>query len=435
MLNTKNDTLLCKKWIFLAVFAIACSGILSVIVIFLRLPFISCFTSFAQYIFDNALVIHVNLSNLVWMCSVISLLFIINLQKTNNCLHFLWTLAIFSMFLIFVSVFIPNTQIIKSNYVPVLQNKFFLFGLGLFITSVLVNAVLIYVLNKENSHLSVGQIGLIVMLISAFFCFILAYRNISPNLYYLDKNLFYEYLFWGSGHLLQFAFVQGNFLIYLIMLNFSINLTLKNKVIILSPMFINTVLAVGVPFIYFFYSVDSVELIQFFTWYMRIIGIILSCFLMIIVCCNIKTLLNQKTNYLLHSFVLFIYGGILGVLTTEGNVTIPAHYHGSVVGITISFMNFIYWLLPKLGCKEIKNSSVKLQIYTYSFGHFFHITGLAWLGGYGVLRKVADLPSISSVLARIFFIMGGAISVIGGILFVMIVFSSLFECKVTYQLK
>ncbi len=45
-------------------------------------------------------------------------------------------------------------------------------------------------------------------------------------------------------------------------------------------------------------------------------------------------------------------------ITIEGNVTIPAHYHGSVVGITIAFMNFVYWLLPKLGCKEIKSSIV-----------------------------------------------------------------------------
>ncbi|WP_225538082.1 hypothetical protein [Wolbachia endosymbiont of Mansonella perstans] len=54
---------------------------------------------------------------------------------------------------------------------------------------------------------------------------------------------------------------------------------------------------------------------------------------------NIKALLNDKGDYLLHSFVLFICGGMLGMLTIEGNVTIPAHYHGSVVGITIAFMN------------------------------------------------------------------------------------------------
>lgn len=424
MLNIQNNALLCQRWIFLAVCALACSGLLSIIVIFLRLPFISSLVPFAQYIFDNALVIHVNLSILVWMCSIISLLFIINLQNTNSWFNFSWVLSTLSMLLMFVSAFVPNTEVIKSNYIPVLQNKLFLFGLGLFTTSILVNAMLAYTSKKEVSFLSVGQIGLVIILVSSFLCFVLAYQNMPPD---SDKNLFYEYLFWGGGHLLQFAFTQGMFLVYLIMLS-DTSLASSNKITIL-PLFINTVLVVGAPFIYFVYSVDSAELIQFFTWHMRIAGAVLPCFLIILVCYNIRTFINDKSNYLLHSFLLFIYGDVLGILTIEGNVTIPAHYHGSVVGITIAFMNFIYWLLPKLNFKEVKSSMVRLQIYAYSIGHFLHITGLVWLGGYGALRKVADLPSISSMLARTCFIIGGAISVIGGMLFVIIVLSHLLKGK------
>ncbi|QMV45676.1 hypothetical protein HC358_00695 [Wolbachia pipientis] len=426
MLNIQNNAALCKQWIFLAVCALACSGLLSIIVIFLRLPFISSLIPSAQYIFDNALVIHVNLSILVWMCSIISLLFTINLQNTNSWFNFSWVLSTLSMLLMFTSAFVPNTEVIKSNYIPVLQNKLFLFGLGLFTTSILVNAMLAYTSKKEVSFLSVGQIGLVIILVSSFLCFVLAYQNMPPDLYHSDKNLFYEYLFWGSGHLLQFAFTQGMFLVYLIISD--VSLASSNKITIL-PLFINTILAIGAPFVYFVYPVDSAKLIQFFTWHMRIAGAVLPYFLIILVCCNIRTFTNDKSNYLLHSFLLFIYGDVLGVLTIEGNVTIPAHYHGSVVGITIAFMNFIYWLLTKLNFKEVKSSMVRLQIYAYSVGHFLHITGLIWLGGYGALRKVADLPSISSMLARACFIAGGAISVIGGMLFVIIVLLHLLKGK------
>lgn len=426
VLNIQNNAALCKQWIFLAVCALACSGLLSIIVIFLRLPFISSLIPSAQYIFDNALVIHVNLSILVWMCSIISLLFTINLQNTNSWFNFSWVLSTLSMLLMFTSAFVPNTEVIKSNYIPVLQNKLFLFGLGLFTTSILVNAMLAYTSKKEVSFLSVGQIGLVIILVSSFLCFVLAYQNMPPDLYHSDKNLFYEYLFWGSGHLLQFAFTQGMFLVYLIISD--VSLASSNKITIL-PLFINTILAIGAPFVYFVYPVDSAKLIQFFTWHMRIAGAVLPCFLIILVCCNIRTFTNDKSNYLLHSFLLFIYGDVLGVLTIEGNVTIPAHYHGSVVGITIAFMNFIYWLLTKLNFKEVKSSMVRLQIYAYSVGHFLHITGLIWLGGYGALRKVADLPSISSMLARACFIAGGAISVIGGMLFVIIVLLHLLKGK------
>lgn len=149
MLNIQNNASLCMQWIFLAVLALACSGLLSIIVIFLRLPFISSLIPSAQYIFDNALVIHVNLSILVWMCSIISLLFIINLQNTNHWFNFSWTLSILSMLLMFISAFVPNTEVIKSNYIPVLQNKLFLFGLSLFAASILINAALpTYRINK-----------------------------------------------------------------------------------------------------------------------------------------------------------------------------------------------------------------------------------------------------------------------------------------------
>ncbi|WP_225538081.1 hypothetical protein [Wolbachia endosymbiont of Mansonella perstans] len=70
---------------------------------------------------------------------------------------------------------------------------------------------------------------------------------------------------------------------------------------------------------------------------------------------------------------------------------------------------------------------VRLQIYACSLGDFFHITCLVWLGGYGILRKVVDLPSISLMLAHICFIMGGAVSVVGGMLFVIIVLLSLLK--------
>nr|WP_253300229.1 cbb3-type cytochrome c oxidase subunit I [Wolbachia endosymbiont of Chironomus riparius] len=388
------------------------------IIVFLRLPFISSNIPSAQYIFDNALTIHVNLSILVWMCSIISLLFIINLPYAKSWFNLFWILSIFGMSLMFVSAFVPNSEVIKSNYIPVLENKLFLFGLSLFVFSILITLIL--ALSKQTSLLSVGQVGIAVIFLCSFLCFVLAYQNMSPNLYHSDKNLFYEYLFWGGGHLLQFAFTQGMFLVYLIMLNPT------NSKITTLPLLINTILAACAPFIYFIYPVDSVELIQFFTWHMRIAGAFLPCFLIILVYCNIKTLINDKDNYLLHSFLLFIYGGVLGVLTIEGNVVIPAHYHGSVVGITIAFMNFIYWLLPQLNCKKAKNFIVKLQIYSYSIGHLLHITGLVWLGGYGALRKTANLPEISSILARICFIIGGVISVIGGMLFIVIIFSQLF---------
>ena len=45
----------------------------------------------------------------------------------------------------------------------------------------------------------------------------------------------------------------------------------------------------------------------------------------------------------------FGIGGLIGFLISGSNVTIPAHYHGSIVGVTLALMGVCYLLLPKLG--------------------------------------------------------------------------------------
>jgi hypothetical protein len=52
---------------------------------------------------------------------------------------------------------------------------------------------------------------------------------------------------------------------------------------------------------------------------------------------------------LVTSLVLFGVGGLIGFAIHGSNVKIPAHYHGSIVGVTIGMMGVAYWLLPRLG--------------------------------------------------------------------------------------
>ncbi len=52
---------------------------------------------------------------------------------------------------------------------------------------------------------------------------------------------------------------------------------------------------------------------------------------------------------LLSSILLFAAGGIIGFMIEGVNVVIPAHYHGSIVGVTLAFIGLAYYLLPQLG--------------------------------------------------------------------------------------
>jgi heme/copper-type cytochrome/quinol oxidase subunit 1 len=132
---------------------------------------------------------------------------------------------------------------------------------------------------------------------------------------------------------------------------------------------------------------------------------------------------------LVASLLLFGVGGALGFMISGLDIVIPAHYHGSTVGVTIAFMGFCYYLLPRLGFGPIPHRMAWWQPYLYGGGQLLHIIGLAWTGGYGVQRKTAGLAQGVDRLGEIAGMglmgLGGLISVIGGLLFLVVCYRSI----------
>ena len=130
------------------------------------------------------------------------------------------------------------------------------------------------------------------------------------------------------------------------------------------------------------------------------------------------------------SVVLFACGGALGFMINGLDIIIPAHYHGSTVGVTIAFMGLVYHLLPRLGFAAPAARLSFWQPIIYGGGQLIHIMGLAWSGGYGVQRKTAGLDQglehLGEVAGMGLMGLGGLISVIGGFLFLLIAFRSIF---------
>jgi heme/copper-type cytochrome/quinol oxidase subunit 1 len=119
--------------------------------------------------------------------------------------------------------------------------------------------------------------------------------------------------------------------------------------------------------------------------------------------------------------MLFFVGGAIALMINGVNVTIPAHYHGSIIGITVALMGLSYYVLEQKYHCLINHRVAKWQIYLYSFGQLMHITGLAWSGGYGVLRKSpGGMLSVKAKISMGLMGAGGLIAIIGGLLFVVI---------------
>ena len=171
-------------------------------------------------IFDTSLVIHVNLSVLVWGCSIISMVssFIISNSKFSKYFKYLNYCAFTGTLLMVLSVFFHSAEPIKNNYIPIINNQYFLSGLSIFIISILCYSILSTKSHNSNilQGISLGIHGTSIILTCAILCFSMSYYTIHTKKYI--PVLFYEYIFWGGGHILQLAFSQTLLLVYLIIL-------------------------------------------------------------------------------------------------------------------------------------------------------------------------------------------------------------------------
>mgnify|MGYP003551352622 CR=1 FL=1 len=134
---------------------------------------------------------------------------------------------------------------------------------------------------------------------------------------------------------------------------------------------------------------------------------------------------SPAKSALFASMALFLSGGILAYMIKGVNVVIPAHYHGSIVGVTLAFMGLAYILLPRLGYADVSTSKMaRWQPYVYGAGQLIHVIGLAWSGGYGVQRKTAGAEQMlltwQQKTGMGMMGLGGLIAIIGGIMFVLV---------------
>ena len=217
----------------------------------------------------------------------------------------------------------------------------------------------------------------------------------------IDPLTYYEVLFWGGGHALQFVWTLLMLVAWLWLAGalgarvpLSPRLTVLMFVLALACVFVT-------PYAYLAHPIASVEHRHLHTWAMRlgggvsIVPIGLAVLVALMRCDAPRTAAGGPLRTaLLGSMLLFAAGGMIGVFISGNNVKIPAHYHGCIVGVTLALMGLVYLLLPKLGYRAPGGRLATWQPALYGFGQLLHIIGLVWSGGYGVPRKVAGAEQV-----------------------------------------
>jgi cytochrome c oxidase subunit 1 len=412
--SEQNRTLVDQTltWTKIGVAALGLSGLYSIILVFLRTPFISDLITNKEF-FKTALVVHVDLSVLVWLLAGSVIIWLKNIRfSLPNITH---QAAFIGIILMAISPFMSGTEPVMNNYIPMLDNIAFIIGLSVFMTIIfLISIITISSIPRTHDEYA-AFIGGCLFVISIV-CFIISYDKLNREIIYpMDLHGFYEMLFWSGGHALQFLYMHTMYVIWIKLLD-----ARKFARIQILVMWINLLALIPILPIHLIYNIDSAEFISFCTEHMRYAGGV-SAFCMIgtliaeIICAEKESKWLFGIN---SSLFLFTAGGIIAILISEINVTIPAHYHGSIVGISISVMTMVYFILD-LNDRELKNA--KIQVITYALGQMMHIGGLAWSGGYGVLRKNPDMIlSMDAKISMGIMGLGGLVAIIGGLMFVVI---------------
>ena len=424
-----------RGWLWLGLLALIGSGVLSIILVLSRAPQFQGLLPSGDF-FRVALVVHVDLSVLVWFVSLGGILWTLSggrralgLNRAALAVAGLGTL------LMTISPFASRGEPVMANYIPVLENPVFLWGLAIFgigavmlVARSLIAAPAWIAPRNGAEALQAGlTLGLLPAVI-AIAAFALSWLTQPSG---LDGKAYYEILFWGGGHALQFIWTLFMLVAWLWLASAcGARIVLSPRVTLL--LFLLALAGVfSTPYAYLAHDVASVEHRNLLTWAMRlgggpaIVPVGLATVLGVLSLRRLDATLRPLRAALLSSVLLFAAGGMIGVFIQGSNVRIPAHYHGCIVGVTLALMGAVYRILPALGYQAPQGRLATWQPWLYGMGQLMHIVGLVWSGGYGVQRKVAGAEQVLRSTAEIAGMglmgLGGLIAIIGGLLFVVVV--------------
>lgn len=427
-----------RRWLMIGVWSLAIAGIFSLILVISRTPSF-CGIELLTKLFHEALVVHVDLSVLVWFVSIACMFWSLLSESSPPVIPFVRRSAqlcfILGMTFIALSPLDPKAAGVMSNYIPVITSPVFFIGLSLLLCGSLLMLFHLFT-SKKMSRAFAPPIRFAILSSGLIAVFSIAAYVWSFHLLpsQIDGQQYYEMGFWGGGHVLQFVHIQLIMVCWLWLATaLKPGFSISHKM--LYGLFaVGLLVALATPIAYLRFDITSSEFRHFFTSGMIMAGGIAPTILSLFI---IPVLWQKRAerkggqraiwSVLFMSLLLFIYGGLLGGLIQDQNVVIPAHYHGSIVGVTLAFMGISYLLLPRFGYKNVAGWKLAYwQPIIYGVGQIIHISGLAYSGGYGAVQRKTPcgemLPLAGDIKAAMGFMgLGGVLAIIGGLMFVVVV--------------
>lgn len=429
-------------WIAIAAGALAIAGLFAALLAFSRVPDSEAVFPWPAAFFHKGLVIHVIFSFVVWFVAVFCALTCVAAARLSEhggrpatatgMLAALGTMI--AAPLLFIPALLDRGEPTLNNYVPIIIDPLYYVGLAVLAFSAALAAVRLLATARPNAlrrqPVAAAVCAAAVIYLLALLCFTLALAALGPIPFSHDFN---EALTWGGGHILQFA---NTLLLMVAWCMLASPLANSGEALRTRALAVGSAIlllgALAGPAFYSIFVPFSAEQTRAFTLLQYLLGPSAA-----VVAVAILLTLPRPWPWreipglaLLLSMALFATGGVMGLFVDGFDTRTPAHYHGVIAAVTLSFFGlFFTWLLPALGRPLPSLRRQRLIIWLFAGGQWAACIGLFLAGGHGAPRKVAGeaqgLTDVAAMIGMGLNGLGGLIAIVGGILFIWSVFSVL----------
>lgn len=424
-----------RGWFLLAIGSLVLAGLLSLMLVVGRLPFLGwLFTD--PLFFKRALVVHVDLAIVVWFQA--GALTFLGLALGPR-LHRGVTVAAFALAGagvggMLVGALMPGAMPVLSNYVPVIDHPVFFAGLvcwfagaGLFFAHALMTPARTDARTLAPTVVIALRASAAANLL-AIVTIIGAWRTTTSAV----PTIYYELLFWGGGHVLQAGNVAAMLALWLHLLGrWTERETLPVSAV--AALMVALVLPQAVMPVLAFSGTTGTGYFSMATHLMRwtlfpVVTVVLGA-AAFQVWRHRRGLVWRDYRWagLAGSATLTVLGFILGSLIRGSSTLVPGHYHCAIGAVTIALMTAAYdfcTAVAPAGETAPEPRRARLQLLLFGGGQAVFGLGFALAGAYGLGRKQYGVEqhvrSAGEYLGLSVMGLGGLIAVAGGIFFLAV---------------
>jgi cytochrome c oxidase subunit 1 len=430
-----------RGWAGLAIFSLAIAGVFALLLAVSRIPGVEKIELWPLDFFNKGLVIHVVFSFIVWFLSVFGAILSIatvRLGGVSGLLEKMLLVAAYaSTTMLFAPSFMNRGEATLNNYIPAITDPLYYGGLVVLGGSLGLMALrlLVALSNSQGRWREPFCFGALV----AAFLYVLALAEFTiTGISLSGENFSYEFneaLFWGGGHTLQYV----NLALLFVALGTLLSLATGGRSLVfgrsasMAYLLLAATATAGI-YITLSYAPDHElywALCTHLQYGMALPSLLFGFSLLMAIISFRDTnghLPWHQPAFLCLALSPFVFavGGALGLFVDGADTRTPAHYHGVIAGINLSFMGLFYGLfLPLMGRELQPSRAVNAQVWMFGGGQLLASLGLFMAGGYGTPRKIAggaqNLSDMGAIIGMYLNGIGALIAISGGVMFIWVI--------------